>query len=323
MSGGAPSDAPGNGAAPSAGFQHEALIFSSDEDYLAAAVPFLRGGLEAGEPTLLSVSTRHQRLLEDALGADAAALSVLAPGEYSQPYSTIRFNHMMLRDRTDNGAARVRMLGAVPHGEGPAAWHEWARYEAAINHLYATLPVWGMCPYDTRDTADDVLVDVRRTHPLLAGAGDNADYVNPAEFVAERDRAETDPLETEPADLELDDPSPREARRAAAELAADAGLGRADVDGIEVAVGEVVTNAWVHGRPPVAFRAWAGEDRLLVSVRDQGTGPADPFAGYLPGNLLGRDGGFGLNLVYQLCRRASLAADPDGFTVRMSVGAAT
>lgn len=300
------------------GFQHEALIFGSDEEYLAAAVPFLRAGLEAGDPTLLSVSQRHRELLDGELGADAAEVIVLAADEYSQPFSTIRFNRIMVRDYFEAGATRVRMLGAVPHGEGPDAWHEWACYEAAINHVYATLPVWGMCPYDTRDTTDEVLVDVGRTHPRLAGAvGDNADYVNPAEFVAARDRGDPDPLEEDASVLDLDDPSPREARRHAAALAAGAGLDRAEVEGLEVAVGEIVTNASVHGEPPVTVRGWQGAGRVLVSVRDRGSGPADPFAGYLPGNLMG-EGGFGLNLAYQLCRHVSLAADPDGFTVRMS-----
>lgn len=322
MSSAGSSDSP-SGAAPGAGFQHEALIFGSDEEYLAAAVPFLRDGIEVGEPTLLSVSARQRELVEGELGDEMGELRVLGPDEYSQPFSTIRFNHGIVSAAVEAGATRVRVLGAVPHGEGHDAWHKWSRYEAAINRLFAALPVWGMCPYDTRDTPDEVLADVRRTHPMLAGVtGDNTHYVNPAEFVAGADRADPNPLEAAEPALTLVDPNPRDARHAIAAFAAGAGLDRAAVEGLEVAVGEVVTNAWIHGRPPVSLGAGAASGRVLVSVRDGGTGPVDPFAGYLPGNLLGREGGFGLNLAYQLCRRVSVAADPDGFTVRMSAGAA-
>jgi anti-sigma regulatory factor (Ser/Thr protein kinase) len=36
---------------------------------------------------------------------------------------------------------------------------------------------------------------------------------------------------------------------------------------------ELVTNAVVHGRPPITFRAWRTADRLTVAVGDQDRTP--------------------------------------------------
>ena len=54
------------------GFRHEALIYAGAADFLAAAVPFIRGALEAGEPALVAVSRANTQLLEGKLGKDAS-----------------------------------------------------------------------------------------------------------------------------------------------------------------------------------------------------------------------------------------------------------
>src|SRR5690349_8759819 len=60
----------GNGAARTramehTGFQHQALIYESAEDYLAGTAPYLRAGLEAGQPVLVAVGPDQTELLRD------------------------------------------------------------------------------------------------------------------------------------------------------------------------------------------------------------------------------------------------------------------
>lgn len=53
------------------GFFHVAVIYSADEELLAVALPFLRDGAAAGEPTLLAGNERQQRIVGDELGSRA------------------------------------------------------------------------------------------------------------------------------------------------------------------------------------------------------------------------------------------------------------
>ncbi|WP_219413052.1 sensor histidine kinase [Pseudonocardia nigra] len=310
-----------DGSAPSR-FVHEAAIYDSDEAFLGVAVPFLRDGVLAGVPTLLSIGARQHRLVREALG-DVAGVTVL-DDRYAQPFTALQLNHEMFREYVAAGVRQVRILGEVPHPGTGAPWDGWVRYEAAINHLFAAFPVWAICPYDLRNTPPDVLVDVTRTHDRLASADGghraNPDYAEPAEFLAERVRREVDPLERTRPDLDLVDASPAAARRAVAQLGRSTEVPASRVEDLVVAVNEVVTNAIVHGRPPVVLRAWGVPDRVVVAVRDQGAGPADPYAGLLPDTSAGVPERHGLWMAHQLCSRVSLTRASDGFTVRLVAG---
>jgi anti-sigma regulatory factor (Ser/Thr protein kinase) len=186
-----------------------------------------------------------------------------------------------------------------------------------------------MCPYDTRTTPDHVLTDVERTHTHLTGTGHadpshpNPSYAEPADFLAERaERADRvpDPLEAGPPHAAERDPTPGEARRMVAALAASSALDSTRVSRLLLAVSEVVTNAFRHGTGPVDVRGWAARDRVVVTVHDRGPGPADPFTGFLPRR--DRPAGLGLWMAHQACTRLAHFGDADGFTVRLTTEAA-
>ena len=106
----------------------------------------------------------------------------------------------------------------------------------------------------------------------------------------------------------------------AAALAATTTLDRETIDGLVVGVSEALANAIRHGRPPVEFRAWAAPERVLVVVRDRGSGPSDPYAGYLPRRGEQVDSGLGLWITRQVCSRVTLSQTPEGFAVRLVAG---
>lgn len=181
------------------------------------------------------------------------------------------------------------------------------------------VPVWGLCPYDTRTTPTDVLRDVERTHPHLAtahGHAPNPAFVDPREFLRNRPAPARDPLEHGVPALELTDPEPASARRAVEHLAG--GLAASERAGLLVAVSEVVTNAHRYGRRPVLVRAWQGAGRVVVAVSDSGAGPSDPFVG-LVAKRRRDDGGLGLWITHQMCRVVTLDFS-EGFTVRLTAG---
>ncbi|HET6949344.1 MAG TPA: anti-sigma factor RsbA family regulatory protein [Acidimicrobiales bacterium] len=305
-------------------FVHEAAIYGSDDEFLAVVVPFVAAGIAAGEPTLLRVNRRQERMVLDML-PDESPLVLLAAehGAYTRPFAALRPYRDLFVDHMLAGASRVRVVGEVPHPGTGGVWDGWARYEAVINHLYAPFAVWGLCPYDRRRTPRHVLADVERTHARFATPDGrhrvNAAYTDPLDFLSARALAEVDPLEAAPPAVALRDPTSGDARQHVGGLAAAAGLGADTVHRLELAVSEAVTNAILHGRPPVDVRAWAAGSRVVVAVRDRGTGPGDPYAGYLPG-ISGGAGGYGMWIMNQAIARASFTTGPDGFTVRLVAG---
>ena len=310
---------PKRAAAPAehGGFVHAALTYGSDDELLAVAVPFLREGAAAGEPTLLGIGDRRQRLVLDELG-ELTGITLLNNDHYRDPFSALRSNQALLARSARRGAARIRMLADVPCDP----WRDWFRYEAAINELFSAFPVWGLCAYDARTTPDDVLADVERTHPYRAIAGGsntrNQRYEHPAALLNDRARAEADPLEALTPDLELVDPTAEEAGRAVSVLAEATMLDRDSADALRLSVGQVVANAIDHGRPPVRLRAWAAPDRVVVTVRDAGAGPADAYVGLLPRDPdADLDNANGLYVVHVALSEVSLFSGTDGFTVRL------
>jgi anti-sigma regulatory factor (Ser/Thr protein kinase) len=301
---------------------HEAAYYGSDEEFLSLVVPFLTGGVNAGEPTYAVFTEPKIALLRDALPDPSAVTFLSGEEQYDRPAAAIRNYRQVAADHLSAGARQVRLAGSVPHPGVGVPWTGWARYEAAVNHVFANLPLRAICPYDTRITPDDVLADVARTHPRLVTAGGervvNPDYIEPAEFLATRIRTEPDPLEDFAPAMEMLNPATGGARRTVEAVALACGIGD-EVDDLIAAAHEAVTNALIHGRRPVRLRVWAGPGRVVVAVSDRGQGPTDPFAGLLPAARF-PDGGLGLWLIHQLCRHVTMSRDEYGFTIRLVAG---
>jgi anti-sigma regulatory factor (Ser/Thr protein kinase) len=298
-------------------FFHEALVYDSDQEFVAVAAPFLRDGLAAGEPTLFGGDERQQRLMRDELG-DLTGLTLLdvdqdRAGAVPALLDAYRSHSGYVRD----GAAQIRVLGRSPR----TPWHAWARYEAAVNRLYSRFPLWEICPYDVRETPDAVLADVSLTHPHLATderGSANPDYLDPEIFLNCRARARTDPLQGAPAHVELTDPSPAAAGRSLLSLAGPTGLENEDQDVMALSVSRLVTNAIEYGRPPIRVRAWAAPERIVVTVSDTGPGPIDPLVGLLPRDPLGDpDEANALHVIHLAVSEVAMYSDELGFTIRL------
>ncbi|MDQ2585431.1 anti-sigma factor RsbA family regulatory protein [Saccharothrix yanglingensis] len=304
------------------GYDHSAAYYASDEDLLSVVVPFLLDGLEAGEPTVVSLTPERSELVRSALPRSAGVVFTANDDVYARPASAIRSYREMMAGFVADGARGIRIAGEVPKAALTTSWDWWARYESAVNHAYDDFPLRSMCLYDTRDTPRHVLDDVARTHPfaLTAGGGRRTvgDYVPPPAFLAEPRPAAPLPIESTPPLADVVVRTSAEARRAVAD-ANRARLPAAEFEDLLLSVSEVATNAVRHGSPPVRLRVWADRDRVVVEVHDTGAGPTDPFAGLLPAP--DRDlGGLGLWLVHQLCAHVALRRDESGFAVRLVAG---
>jgi anti-sigma regulatory factor (Ser/Thr protein kinase) len=307
-----------------AGYFHQAALYSSDEELRDLVVPFLLGGVEANEPTLVALDDHSVAVVQDAIG-DASGVTFLPhASQYDRPALTIKRYRAVLEGYVADGVAQVRAVGSVPHRGVGAPWDSWVRYEAAINQALADLPLWGLCTYDTRLTPNDVLEDVERVHPHLATSHGlhtvNARFVSPEAVMADRPPPAPDPLEARSPAAVLIDPTQSAARQAIRSVSNYSEVDERTVDDLLIGVSEAVANALAYGRAPVVVRAWTSPDRVVVTVTDQGPGPVDPFVGLtpVPDQMLG---GFGLWIAHQLCADVSLVASDDGFTVRLTARA--
>jgi anti-sigma regulatory factor (Ser/Thr protein kinase) len=309
------------------GHVHEAMFYDSDAELLRVVVPFLEQGLAAAEPTVVVVDDRAAELLRGAVH-DPGLVFLGRRERRRDPASAIAHSRELVAGHVAGGARRVRVLGEVPHTGHGAPWDWWARYEAAVNHAYAEFPLWNVCPYDLRITPAAVVEDVTRTHPWLTGEDgssvENPRYEDPRQFLLHRS-ADAEPLESSAPRFDLLDPSPGDARRAV-HACTDLAAGALEIDDVVLCVNEAVTNALLHGRSPVRVRLWSSADRVVASVADRGTGPADPFVGLLPAGRRERVGGgsagLGLWMAHQMCSHLTLDRAADGFTVRMVFDAA-
>jgi anti-sigma regulatory factor (Ser/Thr protein kinase) len=306
------------------GFFHETALYESDDEFLAIVVPFIEGGVAGVEPTVVALDDRNAAMVRSALD-DTTGLTFL-PGadQYSRPATTIALYRELFASHVADGATQVRVVGDVPHPGTGMSWDGWGRYEAASNEAFAEFPVWGLCPYDVRVTPDTVLDEVARTHPHVAhldGRHDrNPRFEDPLAFLRHRACTDRDPLESGVPAVDLLDPSPSQARRAAEALGRSIDLDAGTIEDLVVAVSEITANAIIHGRSPTRLRLWAGQSRIVAAVTDQGGGPADPLAGLLP---VAPDAasGRGLWVTHQLCTELTFGLDADGFTVRFAAGA--
>jgi transcriptional regulator with XRE-family HTH domain len=169
-------------------FEHRVLIYGSDDEYLASAVPFLVEGVARAD-SLLAVTTSHQScLLRDALGDIASHVEFRdSSGWYRSPTSTLNDYRAFMKERFERGAPWIRIIGEpVWAGRSEAEVVEWTRYESILNLSFASAPATIMCPYDARSVPEAILAGARQTHPEVAEAGDataSLAYRDPEDFL--------------------------------------------------------------------------------------------------------------------------------------------
>jgi hypothetical protein len=153
--------------------RHRALIYNSDDEYLASALPFLAEGIERYDCVLAVTAKRQARLLHDALGDNASQVEFMDSSEwYQSPHGALHDYRGFVQERFERGAPWIRIIGEpVWAGRSKAEVRAWTRYESMINLSFASWPATIVCPYDARSVPDAVLAGARRTHPAHTDAG--------------------------------------------------------------------------------------------------------------------------------------------------------
>jgi hypothetical protein len=151
---------------------HAALLYGSDERCMSVLVPFVRDGVEAGNRVVGVVNDTTRDMLRAHLtSAEARRVEMIAPVE--------QFGTVFSADRTyEAWRAVIDATDGILRGfGGPDAATartvdpgEWRRYEDAVGELLRDDEALGLCLYDARYCAPELL-DAGAGHPLV-GARD-------------------------------------------------------------------------------------------------------------------------------------------------------
>ena len=80
----------GEASDPASGFVHQALIYSSDEEFLDVALPFVEGAVSAEEPALVAVQERNVENLRSALDGAPPGVTLLSVEQWYETSARTR-----------------------------------------------------------------------------------------------------------------------------------------------------------------------------------------------------------------------------------------
>jgi anti-sigma regulatory factor (Ser/Thr protein kinase) len=300
--------------------EHLGLLYRNDEEYAAGCAAFVRRGLQAGQPVLVSVPAANGAVLRRALDPrESRRIRFFDMREAGRNPGRI-IPGVLLQFAARNEGTRVWIVGEpIWPGRTPMEYPACAAHEALINVAFHGRDAAILCPYDVAGLDAEMVADAWSTHPIMIDgiATRTSDrYGDPVATAEWFNR----PLPPPPHDAARFPFSSGEQlsglRRAVGRHAAAAGLDPEGVSDVQIAVNELTTNSLEHSpRREGVLRLWR-EPGLFVCQVDDGGHLADPMAGRRPGPP-GAPSGHGLVLVNHLVDLLRVHTAPGGTSLRV------
>lgn len=300
------------------GFEHEALFYRGDEDFLAGVVPFVRDGLDRDEAVLVAEPRARLALLRDALGDDADPVRFLEMEEIGgNPARIIGAWAAALEEQTAAGRTLRGVGEPAWHGRRAAELVECQLHELLLNRAFDDGPAWRLlCPYDERHLPRSVCHGALEAHPVRSTS---AERRRSGHYLPDGDAVAFAAALPRPRDAVLrgvyrarDIPA---TRRTVAQYARTCGLDEEQVEILELAASELATNSIRYGGGSGTVAMWVEDNAAVVEFSDDGR-LTDPLTGrFTP--TLEQEGGRGLFLVHQLCDLVQVRSSEQGTTVRI------
>jgi signal transduction histidine kinase len=181
--------------------QHLCFIYETQEEQFAAALPFLRSGLERGEKCLFVADENSGSAVLNALGRAGTDV-----GRYQRSGALILANKpFVMSGRFDPDWCIGFLSKSIEEGKdgvlsGMKTWlgeMTWAlaeeiapeiqiEFEAKVNHFVRDHPVRALCQYRRQRFSPELLLGIIRTHPIVVYGGiicENPYYVPPDELL--------------------------------------------------------------------------------------------------------------------------------------------
>src|SRR5688572_6674684 len=303
---------------------HGAAVVATEAELLAAALPFLEAGLQAGDLVALTCPEDTVALLCRELGALASRvesdprMSLLG----SRAPDALTMCSRYMERAVTAGSGRLRVVAEVDFGTDPADWREGQRFESVYNRLLGEAPVSAICLYDRRRLPAAVVDSAAATHPhLVSGTtwSASAGFQDPGVYIRSLPLPRAPVEDGDPVFSVENAPTLAGLRHQLGAVLATLVTDRDQQEDLHLAASEIAANAFRHGVRPVSARVWADGDRVVCVIADRGTSYSDPFSGFTPAH--GPDlanGGMGLWLARKLWDHVDVVPSAQGLAVRLS-----
>jgi anti-sigma regulatory factor (Ser/Thr protein kinase) len=293
-----------------AGFQHDAFVYTDDEEFLRHTASFVRDALRAGDFVLVALPPSRLDLLRDELGSWADQVDFVDMTEAgSNPARIIPLWQRVLDQHPGRGITGIGEPAYV--GRTAVELEEAKLHEALLNLAFEhSGPFQLRCPYDASLVSTSL--DPAENHPTMADTA--ARGFSPA--VAE-DMFRT-PLPGVPADaeqrvFELGDLT--ELRHWVNARARSRGLSTDRVSDLALALHEICTNSVRFGGGGGILSLWIDDGSLVCDVTDEGS-IDDLLVGRVLPPVSGL-GGRGVWLANQLCDLVQIRSGKTGTQIRL------
>ncbi|MEY2571603.1 MAG: hypothetical protein QOE63_1953 [Acidimicrobiaceae bacterium] len=150
-------------------FEHRVLVYRSDEEFMAATVPYLEEGFDQSDRLLVVTTEAKTELLHDVLGDRSAHVEFADWAEwYRSPTNALRRYGEYVKQQVTAGAVWIRVVAeAAWAGDSDDEIAAWTRYESLVNLAFASSPATILCTYDERAFPSHVVADSHTTHPEI------------------------------------------------------------------------------------------------------------------------------------------------------------
>jgi transcriptional repressor of dcmA and dcmR len=160
---------------------HIATFYNSDEGRLRLTIPFLREGLNSGQPCFLVAEgdtlAAYLGALDgsDGIDVDAAIRDrklITAPGPGSSVAGALRFWEQVLTRALADGPNLLRVVGEMSSArKGFESEASMIEFEVGFNMIAKRLPAVALCQYDVRVFDGETIFLAIRSHPDLYSFG--------------------------------------------------------------------------------------------------------------------------------------------------------
>jgi transcriptional regulator with XRE-family HTH domain len=174
-------------------FEHRVLTYGSDDEFIAATVPFLDEGIERSHRLLAVATEAKAALLRDTLGNRSEHVEFADWAEwYRSPKEALGRYDAFVTQKLAAGEAWIRVVAeAAWADDADAEIAAWTRYESLVNLAFASSPTTIICTYDERSFAPDVVAEARTTHPTVTHGNEataSPTYREPVDLLLEAHR---------------------------------------------------------------------------------------------------------------------------------------
>ncbi len=183
-------------------FRHEALLYSGENGFLEAVVPFIQDAVAMREPILVTVSGPRIERIKSELNGKSEHVEFASIEEVGRnPARLIPAWRNFIDSHLTDGRRIRGIAEPIWDGRSDDELAECHHHESLLNIAFGGfLPLWLVCPYDVTALDEEVVAEAHRTHPVIGDQHQttySASYVRP-----ETGRALFEGPLAEPADFE-------------------------------------------------------------------------------------------------------------------------